>query len=109
MQNFTNLSFPIFNSWLNEGFATYVANLGVDAVRPEFRARESTIGQLQNSMVADAQPNSHPLQNNVHPTAPDAHVGAITYDKGASINRMTEKFLTEVTFQKGLQYYLQDM
>ncbi|XP_021952753.1 aminopeptidase N [Folsomia candida] len=95
--------------WLNEGFATYVANLGVDAVRPEFRARESTIGQLQNSMVADAQPNSHPLQNNVHPTAPDAHVGAITYDKGASINRMTEKFLTEVTFQKGLQYYLQDM
>jgi aminopeptidase N len=94
---------------LNEGFATYVANLGVDAVAPEFQAREDTIGQLQGSMTTDASEGSHPLQNNVTDANPDGHNGGITYDKGASVNRMTEKFLTEQTFQKGLRYYLQDM
>jgi aminopeptidase N len=95
--------------WLNEGFATYVANLAVADIKPEFRSREDTIGQLQGSMIADVQENSHPLQNNVPLNAVDSHVGGITYDKGASINRMTEKFLTEETFQKGLRYYLKDM
>jgi len=95
--------------WLNEGFATYVANLGVNAVAPEFEPLDDRIGQLQGSMVADASPDSQPLQNNVPDDNPDSHNGAITYDKGASINRMTEKFLTEQTFQKGLRLYLQDM
>jgi aminopeptidase N len=60
-------------------------------------------------MIADVGSNSHPLQNLVDPTEPDAHNGAITYDKGSAVNRMTERFLTEPTYQKGLQYYLQDM
>lgn len=83
--------------------------MGVAEVAPEFRAREETIGQLQNSMVADVGSNSHPLQNNVPANNPDSHNGAITYDKGGSVNRMTEKFLTEETYRKGLRYYLQDM
>jgi aminopeptidase N len=91
------------------GFASYVEKLAVSAIKPESRSREEAIDQLQHSITADVANNSHPLQNDFPPYAEVGHVGGITYDKGASINRMTEKFLTEETFQKGLRYYLKDM
>lgn len=93
---------------MNEGFATYVSFLGVDAVRPEFRHREFILNDaFQYSMKVDVSARSHPIVNDaVTPDQVDSYFTGITYEKGASVNRMTENFLTEPTYRRGLQYYL---
>lgn len=97
--------------WLNEGFATYVSYLGVDAVRPEYRHKEWIINDaIQYSMRVDVSARSHPIVNDaVTPDEVDSYFTGITYEKGGSVNRMTEKFLSEPTYRKGLQYYLRNL
>lgn len=97
--------------WLNEGFATYVSYLGVDGITPEFNHREFILNDaFQYSMRVDVSSRSHPIINDaLTPDEIDTFFTGITYEKGGSINRMTEGFLTEATYQKGLQIYLRDM
>lgn len=94
--------------YLSEGLTTYSQYLGVDAAHPEFRGDEWVIlDAVQYSMRYDAGLNTHPLSWNV--TTPDEIEGmfsTITYEKGASVFRMMEGFLTRPTLQKGLQRYL---
>src|SRR5689334_15161282 len=96
---------------LNEGFATYVSYLGVDGILPEFRQREWMLNHaFQYSMTVDVSANSHPIINDaLTPEEVDRFFTGITYEKGGSINRMTESFLTESTYQKGLRLYLKNM
>ncbi|OXA58220.1 Aminopeptidase N [Folsomia candida] len=112
-QNFGNLvTCKWWNElWLNEGFATYISYLGVDGVRPEFRHREWILNDaFQYSMRVDVSARSHPIVNDaVTPDEVDSYFTGITYEKGGSVNRMTEKFLSEATYKKGLQYYLHNM
>ncbi|XP_021948034.1 aminopeptidase Ey [Folsomia candida] len=112
-QNFGNLVTCKWWSeiWLNEGFATYVSYLGVNEVAPEFRHLEWQINDaLQPALAFDAGPTTSKLRNDaVTPDEVDNAFGTITYDKGASINRMIEGFLTLGTFQKGLITYLEAM
>jgi len=112
-QNFGNLVTCKWWSdlWLNEGFAQYMSHLGAEWTNPEFRPREKILNEVvQYALGVDAEKDSFPLKNDAL-TPPEVSVvfGAITYNKGGSIVRMTENFLTERTFQKGLQYYLKDM
>lgn len=111
-QNFGNLVTCKWWSdiWLNEGFATYVSYLGIDAVAPEFRHGEWQINDaMQPALAYDSGPNTHPLQNDAKtPEEIDRYFSSITYDKGSSINRMIEGFLTPTTFHNALINYLAD-
>ena len=48
--------------WLNEGFASYVEYLGVEAVQPQMKLMEQFVTiDLQSVMRIDALESSHPI------------------------------------------------
>ena len=109
-QWFGNLVTPSWwtDLWLNEGFASYVEYLGVEAVQPELKLLEQFIYlDLQSVFKIDALESSHPISIPVgHPDEINEIFDRISYAKGASIIRMMDKFLSEETFRKGLSNYL---
>lgn len=97
--------------YLNEGISTYAQYLGMEAASPDLMAAEYAIlDAFQYSMLYDARSTTHPLSNNV--TTPDeieSMFSPISYEKGASVVRMVDGFLTRETLTKGLQSYLKKM
>ncbi|XP_023324912.1 aminopeptidase N [Eurytemora carolleeae] len=112
-QWFGNLVTPSWWSdlWLNEGFASYVEYLGVDAVKPELKLLEQFVVQdLQDVLRIDALESSHPISIPVkHPDEISEIFDRISYGKGASIIRMMDNFLTSKTFKQGLTNYLTEL
>ncbi|XP_037798491.1 aminopeptidase N-like isoform X2 [Penaeus monodon] len=94
--------------WLNEGFATYVGNLGVDYVEPTWKVLETLlIETLHEVMNLDSLPSSHKICFPVgRPEEIKYIFDGISYSKGASIIRMMSHFLGESTFKKGLTNFL---
>eukprot|EP00088_Acartia_fossae_P031208 TRINITY_DN3213_c0_g1_i1.p1 TRINITY_DN3213_c0_g1~~TRINITY_DN3213_c0_g1_i1.p1 ORF type:complete len:964 (+),score=231.16 TRINITY_DN3213_c0_g1_i1:49-2940(+) len=109
-QWFGNLVTPHWwtDLWLNEGFASYVEYLGVEAVQPQLKLLEQFIvNDLQDVLKLDALKTSHAISIPVkHPDEINEIFDRISYGKGASIIRMMDKFLTSETFKKGLTNYL---
>jgi len=112
-QWFGNLVTPSWwtDLWLNEGFASYVEYLGVEAIQPELKLLEQfVIIDLQDVFKIDALESSHPISIPVkHPDEINEIFDRISYGKGASIIRMMDKFLTTATFRQGLTNYLTDL
>lgn len=112
-QWFGNLVTPSWwtDLWLNEGFASYVEYLGVDAVQPELKLLEQfVVSDLQDVFRIDALESSHPISIPVkHPDEIQEIFDRISYGKGASIIRMMDNFLTTNTFRQGLTVYLRDL
>ncbi|KAF2365598.1 Peptidase M1 membrane alanine aminopeptidase N-terminal [Trinorchestia longiramus] len=94
--------------WLNEGFASYLENLGVDSVHPSWKMMEQfLVDDLHAVFALDCLESSHPISVPVgHPDEIGAIFDRISYNKGASIIRMMNHFLSEPTLQKGLTNYL---
>lgn len=94
--------------WLNEGFASFVENIGSAIAEPEFKMEEQFVYMtLQTALYLDSLGNSHPIQVNVKDPAQINEIfDKISYSKGASIIRMCQDFLGEVDFQSGLAVYL---
>ncbi|KAJ8681952.1 hypothetical protein QAD02_017744 [Eretmocerus hayati] len=109
-QWFGNLVTPSWWSdlWLNEGFASYVEYIGVDAVEPTWKALEQfVVHDLQGVFALDALESSHPISVVVgHPDEINEIFDRISYEKGASIIRMMDHFLTTDVFKRGLTNYL---
>ncbi|KAF7262094.1 hypothetical protein EG68_00668 [Paragonimus skrjabini miyazakii] len=96
--------------WLNEGFASFVENIGVDHVHPEWRMDEQfLLEDVQKALGHDATSSSRPVIQSVHfPKEINELFDAISYNKGASVLRMMESFLGRDTFRLGLRNYLQE-
>ncbi|CAK9804071.1 Aminopeptidase N [Anthophora plagiata] len=109
-QWFGNLVTPSWWSdlWLNEGFASYVEYIGMDAVEPTWKVLEQfVVHDLQNVFGLDALESSHPISIEVgHPDEISEIFDEISYGKGASIIRMMDHFLTTSSFKGGLTNYL---
>ncbi|PNF37827.1 hypothetical protein B7P43_G09236 [Cryptotermes secundus] len=109
-QWFGNLVTPSWwtDLWLNEGFASYVEYLGVNAVEPSWKILEQfVIFDLQNVFALDALESSHQISIEVgHPDEINEIFDRISYGKGASIIRMMDHFLTTEVFKKGVTKYL---
>jgi len=69
--------------WLNEGFASYMEYLGVDAVEKSMKLMDQlTISETQASMSLDALRSSHPVSVPVHQPNDIAEIfDAISYKK----------------------------
>ncbi|XP_040569866.1 aminopeptidase N isoform X2 [Lepeophtheirus salmonis] len=112
-QWFGNLVTPKWwtDLWLNEGFASYVEYLGVEAARPELKFMDQFVYvDLQHVFGIDALESSHPISIPVkNPSEINEIFDKISYSKGASIIRMMQHFLTMDSFKKGLTKYLTEL
>ncbi|MEW5250402.1 aminopeptidase N [Microbulbifer discodermiae] len=97
--------------WLNESFATYMANLSL-ARNSEFKnAWENFyLGTKQWAYRADQLPTTHAIQLPVHNTDEAfANFDGITYGKGGSILKQLPYYLGEEKFRLGVSNYLKDL
>lgn len=73
--------------WLNEGFATYVASLGVQHLHPEWNAfQEESLENTVSVFEFDAMKSSHPVSVPIaNPNQISSIFDRISYDKGVMI------------------------
>ncbi|XP_040185208.1 glutamyl aminopeptidase [Rana temporaria] len=95
--------------WLNEGFASFFEYSGVNSAEPTWNMLDQIIiDDLLPVMRDDALLSSHPIIVTVSTPAEITSVfDAISYNKGASILRMLEGWITPQKFQLGCQKYLE--
>ncbi|MCH9692056.1 MAG: aminopeptidase N [Gammaproteobacteria bacterium] len=97
--------------WLNESFATYMANLAL-AENSEFKdAWENFyLGTKQWAYNADQRPTTHAIQLPVKNTDEAfANFDGITYGKGGSILKQLPYYLGKEAFRQGVSNYLQSL
>ncbi|XP_071975412.1 glutamyl aminopeptidase [Engystomops pustulosus] len=94
--------------WLNEGFASFFEYSGVNSSEPSWNMIDQIlIDDLLPVMRDDALLSSHPIIVEVSTPAEITSVfDAISYNKGASILRMLENWITPEYFKLGCQNYL---
>jgi puromycin-sensitive aminopeptidase len=98
--------------WLNEGFATYIEHLAVDALFPEYDVwSQFATGMsghgLAHALKLDALSTTHPVEVPVHhPNEIGEVFDRVSYDKGATVIRMLAEYLGEKDFRNGLRHYL---
>ncbi|XP_051953626.1 alanyl (membrane) aminopeptidase-like b [Xyrauchen texanus] len=95
--------------WLNEGFATYISYLGVEAAGWDLKDL-IVLREIQTAFEVDSMNTSHPLslhESNIE-TYSDIieHFDDITYSKGAAVLRMLSTLMGEEDFMRGIKNYL---
>ncbi|KAH8346459.1 hypothetical protein KR084_000853 [Drosophila pseudotakahashii] len=95
--------------WLNEGFATYVASLGLENIHPEWRSMQlQSVSNMLTIFRRDSLESSHPISRPIKMVSQISEsFDAISYDKGSSVLRMMHLFLGEEAFRSGLKSYLE--
>lgn len=93
--------------WLNEGFATWVSYLAVDALFPEWKIWTQFLDQTTDGLRLDGLSESHPIEVEInHASEIDEIFDAISYRKGASVIRMLQSYLGADCFQRALASYV---
>ena len=94
--------------WLNESFATFMEEKTVEALYPKWKMRISHIvnDTAGAAMVDDQLRTTHPIHVDVNsPSEIEEILDHISYEKGASVLRMFEDYVTPEVFRKGLKIY----
>jgi puromycin-sensitive aminopeptidase len=93
--------------WLNEAFATWMAFHVVDAWKPEWKMWNDFQHHRAAALGLDALAETHPIYVKVRtPSEATQNFDLITYEKGASVVRMIERFLGAETFREGVRRYI---
>jgi puromycin-sensitive aminopeptidase len=93
--------------WLNEAFASLMELLCVDAFAPQWERWVSFGTERDSAMTTDALDTTRPVEYPVGP--PEDAQGmfdVLTYQKGAGVLRMLERYLGAETFRAGIRRYL---
>ena len=95
--------------WLNEAFATFMANLAVDAFRPDWDRWGSFRRVCSTALEIDALDSTRPIEYPVNsPDDASDMFDSLTYTKGAAVLRMLERYLGPGRFRDGIRRYLKD-
>lgn len=94
--------------WLNEGFASWIMNLCVDGLHPEYKPWNRFLySQIRAAMILDSKAASNPVIVSVENTDTiRAIYNDISYRKGSSIIRMLNNYVSAPLFQLALQNYI---
>ncbi len=93
--------------WLNEAFATWMAFQIVDQWKPEWKMWQDFQHHRAAALRLDALRHTHPIHTEVHtPAQATENFDLITYEKGASVVRMLERYLGPSAFRKGVRAYI---
>jgi len=94
--------------WLNEGFATWMANKPVAASHPDWHVDVDEADENQQALSLDSLTATRSIHVDVQtPGEIDEAFDAITYQKGAAVLRMVESYVGAEAFRKGVNAYLQ--
>ena len=93
--------------WLNEAFATFMELAAVDAYKPAWERWVSFGLERSAAFDVDALASTRPVEYPVHsPDEAEGMFDVLTYQKGAAVLRMLERFLGEEAFREGIRHYL---
>ena len=93
--------------WLNEAFATFMAALCTNALRPAWKIWVAFGIDRDAALQIDGLHSTRPIEFDV--ISPEETLGmfdVITYEKGGSVLRMLEQYLGEEPFRDGIRHYL---
>lgn len=94
-------------SWLNEAFATLMAQMTLDVIHPEWDVWTSFAVGKNSALVVDALESTRPIDFPViDPAEAWGMFDIITYTKGAAVLRMLEQHLGPEVFRRGISLYL---
>jgi aminopeptidase N len=93
--------------WLNEGFASWMANKATQHFHPDWGADIDHVAASQGAMGQDSFRSTHPIVQDVR-TVEQANQAfdAITYSKGESVLSMLEGFANAAVWRRGIQSYI---
>lgn len=95
--------------WLNEAFATWMSVKAMEVYKPEWNPWDLFVKDRAPALASDSLSSTRPIYSEVlNPTEAEEMFDEITYEKGASVLRMLERFLGEETYMKGIQKYIRD-
>jgi puromycin-sensitive aminopeptidase len=93
--------------WLNEAFATWMAFAIVADWKPEWKMWQDFQHHRTMAFDLDALKHTHPIYCKVKtPDDANANFDAITYEKGASVVRMLERYIGAKAFRSGVRTYV---
>lgn len=94
--------------WLNEGFASYMENLCVDQMFPNWHIWDLYLAdRYAVALRLDSLANSHPIEVEVHhPNEISEIFDMVSYAKGSAVIRMVAEYVGYENFRDGLRYYL---
>jgi puromycin-sensitive aminopeptidase len=93
--------------WLNEAFATFMELLAIDAFRPDWERWGAFSLERSGAMDVDALGSTRPIEYPVRtPSDAEGMFDVLTYQKGAAVLRMLERYLGEDGFRRGIRRYL---
>jgi aminopeptidase N len=94
--------------WLNEGFATWMANHPLAAWKPEWNVPVLEGQETQTALNLDSLKSTRPIHTKVEtPNEIEEAFDVIAYQKGAAVLRMIESYVGADAFKKGVNAYLQ--
>ncbi len=94
--------------WLNEGFASYMENLCVDHMFPNWHIWDLYLAdRYAVALRLDSLSNSHPIEVEVHhPDEISEIFDMVSYAKGSAVIRMIAEYIGHEKFRDGLRHYL---
>jgi cytosol alanyl aminopeptidase len=93
--------------WLNEGFASWMANKIVNQYHPEWKENISELNGYQGAMDKDALVSARQVRQPIESNDDiDNAFDSITYQKGSALLNMFESYMGPQKFRNGIRRYL---
>ncbi len=93
--------------WLNEGFATWMANKPLAVWKPEWDVELDEVEETQTALALDALRSTRAIRTKVEtPEEINEVFDAIAYEKSACEIRMVESYFGADAFRKGVASYI---
>lgn len=94
--------------WLNEAFATWMGTRATQLYTPDSNAEVYLLDRVHDAMGVDALTNARAIRQPIESDHDITNAfDSITYQKGAAVLSMFERYLGKETFQQGIRKYLE--
>ncbi|HEU4365279.1 MAG TPA: M1 family aminopeptidase, partial [Candidatus Krumholzibacteria bacterium] len=94
--------------WLNESFADWLSEKIAVRLYPESDLEADYAQEVNQTMLGDARPSTTPVRKQVDSGNDVMEDLGLAYQKGRTVLRMTEQFIGEEAFQRGVRQYVRD-
>ncbi len=93
--------------WLNEGFASWMANKIVNRYHPEWHMDIAELNSYQRAMENDSLVSARRVRQPIQSNDDIANAfDSITYNKGSALLNMFENYMGDSRFREGVRRYL---